>query len=375
MVDRYYNWFLQNYKFYSYVGPKARAVLKSIEVFIASNDPNIYNFHTIYASFMALYKGNIITAVKRQQGIFPVRGNYFLLFEEDDVLVPLAYIEFYKRVSDIELENVVRSEIKNQEIKYDSLVGQKEVLVNKCDRLIRSTGNHTQEVKDARINQIYFFLLIFLPLTPTIILLIDDLVNQVFLPEILRWFLFAVSLTLTLLYIVVSWGFFEDVVILQRGKRINQKLYDLELKIHSNSKLLSEINVRKLVVSIKEGKKVKHPITDLDYKELYYKAEDDMEDIEKDKKIKIKIKKIFYQISNVILITFTSLLISLFILYFSLGDFTGYELITILISLGLTVVLFFPLLKIYRNIRIRNVVITILISTVITFLIWYLLII
>ena len=57
MVDRYYNWFLQNYKFYSYVGPKARAVLKSIEVFIASNDPNIYNFHTFSPYTPPLFTG------------------------------------------------------------------------------------------------------------------------------------------------------------------------------------------------------------------------------------------------------------------------------------------------------------------------------
>ena len=70
MVDRYYTWFFNNYNNYRYTGPKAKAVLKSIEDFIAKNDPNIYNFNTIYASFMALYKGNIIAQVKSNDGIY-----------------------------------------------------------------------------------------------------------------------------------------------------------------------------------------------------------------------------------------------------------------------------------------------------------------
>ena len=47
MVDRYYTWFFNNYNNYRYTGPKAKAVLKSIEDFIAKNDPNIYNFNTM----------------------------------------------------------------------------------------------------------------------------------------------------------------------------------------------------------------------------------------------------------------------------------------------------------------------------------------
>ena len=373
MVDRYYTWFFNNYNNYRYTGPKAKAVLKSIEDFIAKNDPNIYNFNTIYASFMALYKGNIIAQVKSNDGIYPIKGNYYLLFEEDSILVPLAYIEFYKRVSELEIENIIHCEIRNREIYYDSLIGQKEVLVNKCDRLIRSTGNHTKEVRDAKINRFIFLSLILIPGIFIGGLLFNEVVNYFLLNQITRWIIFGVACLLCLLYLLLAWGFFEDVRILQRGKKINQDLYDIELKLHTNTKNLQSINIRKLVVAIKAGKKLKPPLSDLDYKELYYKAEDQMEDVEKDKLIKIKLKIVIYHASNIVLCLFSGLISSVLFIYLMKNDY-GFKVLTympILSSFLITLILAFPIIKIFKNIRIRNIMMVLFFSALISMGLWY----
>lgn len=370
MVDRYYTWFLNNYQNYKYVGPKSKAVLQSIKDFIARNDPNIYNFSTVYASFMALYKGNIVASIKFKDGITPLKSNYYLLFEEDEILVPLAYIEFYKRVSELELENICRAEIRKREIYYDSLVGQKEVLVNKCDRLIRNSGNHNQEVKNAKANCLIFLAFTLLPLGTIIGLLFDDVVVSLGLTAVSRWLIFSVSVILFILYIVVSWGFFEDIKTLNKGKKINQFLFDIELKLHTNTKNLKMINIRKMVVAIKGGKKYKQTIVDDEYKEQYYSAEDDMEELEKGRIVKSQIKKIMFIISNCFLVFFLSLVSSFLCVRFCKYSFPIIELYPISSSALITIIMIFPNIKLFNSTRIRNIVIVSIISLVISLVLW-----
>lgn len=373
MVDRYYTWFLNNYTMYKYIGPKAKAVFDSISEYIKKNDPNIYNFNTVYASFMALYKGNIICNVKGANGIFPSKGNYYLLFEEDGVLVPLAYIEFYKRVSEIEIENIVRCEIKNREIAYDSLIGQKEVLVNKCDRLIRSSGNHTKEVRDAKINRFLFMALLLIPGAFIAMMFVDKVIQYFSLNAATRWCVLGMSIILALCYVLLTWGSFAAVSILQRGKKVNQNLYDLELKIHTNSKNLKSINIRKLVSAIHDGKKVQPPINDLDYKELFYKAEDNMEEIEKNKIIKSRIHAAIYQISKLVTVLFSSLIASLVFIHF-MGSGYSFRIMTYMpfvSSIAILLISGFPIIKTFRSIRVRNIIFIMLIGALISVGIWY----
>ena len=89
--------------------------------------------------------------------------------------------------------------------------------------------------------------------------------------------------------------------------------------------------------------------------------------------IKIKLKIVIYHASNIVLCLFSCLISSVLFIYLMKNDY-GFKVLTympILSSFLITLILAFPIIKIFKNIRIRNIMMVLFFSALISMGLWY----